>query len=58
MGPNHMSPSRKVWALIAWNKGLAETLENHLCDLGGKALVFLQLKKQSLGLEQYNQTDR
>lgn len=52
-----MSPSRKVWGLIAWNKTLAETLKNHLCDFGGKALGFLHLKRK-VGLEQYNQTDR
>lgn len=50
-----MSLSRKIWALIAWNKGLAETLENHLCDLGGKALVFFATQKKSwLGAVQSN----
>lgn len=36
----------KVWALIYWNKGLAvETLEDHLCDWGGKARCFCNSKE-------------
>ena len=62
MGLNHVSASRTVWARTAWNTTLAETLESHLCDIGGHTLVFFAILQKSLGLEQYiekyNQTSR